>query len=125
MSNFSFLAGEWPDVHEAATRAEAAVHPDARAACFFARRALELAVRWAFKHDPTLQLPYQDNLSALIHEPTWKRVAGEAVFTKARLIVKLGNQAVHTAAPLKQYDALVARASSRRPSPSGPSIRRA
>jgi type I restriction enzyme, R subunit len=108
MSNFSFLASEWPDVHEAATRAEAAVHPDPRAACFYARRALELAVRWAYKHDPALQLPYQENLSALIHEPTFKRSAGEAVFTKARLIIKLGNHAVHEAAPLKQYDALVA-----------------
>ena len=33
-----------------------------------------------------LQLPYQDNLSALIHEPTFKTAAGEAVFTKARVI---------------------------------------
>jgi type I restriction enzyme R subunit len=108
MSNFSFLAGEWPDVHEAASRAEAAVHPDARTACFYARRALELAVHWAFKHDPALKLPYQDNLSALIHEPTFRKSAGEAVFTKARLIVKLGNHAVHSHRPVQPYDAQVA-----------------
>lgn len=108
MSNFSFLAAEWPEVHEAATRAEAAVHPDPRTACFYARRALELAVHWAFKHDPALKLPYQDNLSALIHEPTFKKAAGEAVFTKARLIVRLGNHAVHSHRPVPQSDALVA-----------------
>ena len=51
-------------------KAEAAVHADPRTACFYARRALELAVAWAYKHDAALQLPYQDNLSALIHEPT-------------------------------------------------------
>jgi type I restriction enzyme R subunit len=108
MNNFAFLKDEWPGVHEAAARVEAAVHPDPRAACFYARRALELAVHWAFKHDPALKVPYQDNLSALIHEPSFKKTAGEAVFTKARLIVKLGNQAVHSSAPIKQYDALVA-----------------
>lgn len=108
MSNFSFLTPEWPDVREAAARAEAAVHPDPRTACFYARRALELAVHWAFKYDPQLKLPYQDNLSALIHEPTFKKAAGDAVFTKARLIVKLGNHAVHSHAPVRQYDALSA-----------------
>jgi type I restriction enzyme R subunit len=106
MSNFPFLAAEWPDVHEAAAKAEAAVHPDPRTACFYARRALELAVHWAFKHDPELRMPYQDNLSALIHEPTFKKTAGEAVFTKARVIVKLGNEAVHSHRPVRQYDAL-------------------
>ncbi len=29
-------------------------------------------VHWLYKHDATLKLPYQDNLSALIHEPTFK-----------------------------------------------------
>ena len=108
MSNFAFLAAEWPDVHEAAAKAEAAVHPDPRTACFYARRALELAVHWAYKHDPELKLPYRDNLSALIHEPTFKKAAGEAVFTKARLIVKLGNHAVHSHTPVQQHDALAA-----------------
>jgi type I restriction enzyme R subunit len=106
MSNFSFLAAEWPEVYEAAKKAEAAVHPDPRTACFYARRALELAVHWAFKHDPALKVPYQDNLSALIHEPTFKAAAGEAVFTKARVIAKLGNEAVHSHRPVRQYDAL-------------------
>jgi type I restriction enzyme R subunit len=108
MSNFAFLAAEWPDVHEAAKKAEAAVHPDPRTACFYARRALELAVHWAFKHDAALKVPYQDNLSALLHEPTFKAAAGEAVFTKARVIVKLGNEAVHSHRPVRQYDALSA-----------------
>ena len=49
--NFSFLQREWPAVHEAASKAAAAVHSDPRAACFYARRALELAVAWAFKSD--------------------------------------------------------------------------
>ncbi len=105
---FFFLQAEWPAVHEAATRAAAAVHPDPRTACFYARRALELSVAWAYKHDPALRLPYQDNLSALIHEPTFKAAAGEAVFSKARVINTLGNQAVHSHRPIQPSDALTA-----------------
>lgn len=44
MSHFSFLQPEWPAVYEAATKAADAVHFDPRTACFYARRALELAV---------------------------------------------------------------------------------
>lgn len=108
MSQFVFLSGEWPQVASAAMRTEALAYPDPRTACFYARRALELAVAWAYTHDPALKLPYQDNLSALIHEPSFKKAAGEAVFTKARLIVTLGNQAVHSARPIAASDAVTA-----------------
>ena len=94
-SNFTFLQLEWPDVHEAAAKAEAFAHSDARTACFQARRGVELLVHWLYKYDAKLRLPYEDNLSALIHEPTFKQVAGDAVFNKARIIVTLGNRAVH------------------------------
>ena len=108
MSNFLFLQVEWSAVFEAAEKAEAAVHPDPRTACFYARRSLELAVAWLYKHDPSLKIPYQDNLSALIHEPTFKELAGEAVFNKARIIARLGNQAVHSPRPVPPADALTA-----------------
>jgi type I restriction enzyme, R subunit len=68
VSQFAFLQREWAPVFESAARAETAVHADPRTACFYARRALELAVSWAYKHDASLKLPYQDNLSALIHD---------------------------------------------------------
>lgn len=108
MTQFAFLYREWGTVYDAANRAESAVHTDPRTACFYARRALELAVAWAYKHDALLKLPYQDNLSALIHEPTFKIAAGEAVFSKARVINTLGNRAVHGARPVTEGDAIVA-----------------
>jgi type I restriction enzyme, R subunit len=77
MSQFAFLQREWADVYDAAVRAEVAVHRDARTACFYARRTLELAVAWAYKHDPALHLPYDDRISALIHEPTFKQAAAK------------------------------------------------
>ncbi len=108
MSQFIFLQREWAAVFEAASKAESALYADPRTACFYARRALELAVAWAYKHDPALKLPYQDNLSALIHEPSFKEVAGEAVFNKARVINTLGNRAVHSHRAIPVEDAVVA-----------------
>ncbi len=108
MSNFSFLAAEWPAVHEDAGRAESYLHSDPRSACFYARRTLELLVHWLYKADSSLRLPYQDNLSALIHEPTFKQTAGQGIFTKALLINKIGNRAVHDHRPVSEPDAITA-----------------
>lgn len=106
MSNFAFLRAGWPDLHEAASKSEALAFPDARTACFHGRRALEVLVQWLYKHDASLRVPYQDNLSALIHEPTFKAAAGTVVFAKAVLINRIGNKAVHGHRPVPQFDAL-------------------
>ncbi|MDD4523082.1 MAG: DEAD/DEAH box helicase family protein [Methanosarcina sp.] len=108
MTNFAFLEAEWPSLYEAAEKASDAVYPDPRTACFYARRALELAVQWMYKHDYSLLLPYQENLSALVHEPTFKELAGEAIFNKARVIIRLGNQAVHSNRVIGEYDSVTA-----------------
>ena len=108
MSQFAFLQGEWPTVFESAAKAETSAQGDPRAACFYARRTLELAVNWAYKHDAALRLPYRDNLSALIHEPTFKQAAGDAVFSKARVINTLGNRAVHGYRAVPEAEALAA-----------------
>lgn len=108
MSQFAFLQTEWTEVLAAASKAESFAYPDPRTACFYARRALELAVAWAYKNDSSLRLPYQDNLSALIHEPTFKKAAGEAVLSKAIIVTKLGNLAVHSHKPVQATDAVVA-----------------
>src|SRR5688500_9552407 len=96
LSQFSFVAHDWPEVFDAAVRAENAARPDPRASCFYARRSLELAVVWIYKHDNATTLPYQENLSALIHDPTFKQTVGLALFAKARLIKDLGNLAAHS-----------------------------
>lgn len=105
MSNFAFLAAEFPNVHEAAVEAErqAAVSPTA--AAFFAGKTVEIAVKWAFRADQKLQLPYQDNIAALLHEPSFRRIAGDAVFAKAKYINSLRNRAVHEERQIKLADA--------------------
>jgi type I restriction enzyme R subunit len=108
MSNFAFLQSEWTTLFGAASKAEGMAKTDARTSCFYARRTLELALDWLYKHDPALRLPYQDHLSALIHEPSFRATAGDAVFTKAKLIKDLGNLAVHSTRSILPTDAVTA-----------------
>src|SRR5262249_55423123 len=107
-SNVAFLQSEWPELFVDAQKAEALVIPDPRAACFYARRTLELAVAWLYKSDPAVKLPSQDSLSALIHEPTFKQAVGAKIFIKAKLIKDLGNLAAHSHKPLQQLDGMTA-----------------
>src|SRR6516164_4683996 len=105
MSNFTFLAAEFPTVYEAALEAERQVAVSPTAAAFFAGKAVEVAVKWAFRADPNLRLPYQDNIAALLHEPSFRRAAGEAVFTKAKFVNRLRNRAVHEEKTIRAADA--------------------
>jgi type I restriction enzyme R subunit len=106
MSNFAFLPTEFRDVADAATRAEGHIMSDPRAACFHARFALEAAVHWLYRHDAALRMPYDRNLGALLHEPSFQNRLPEAVFQKARVIQKVGNQAAHNPRPIREFDAL-------------------
>lgn len=107
MTQFEFLHG-FDEVGAAVRQAESLARPDPRTACFHARRALELVLTWAYKHDGRLKLPYNDNLSALIHEPTFMNVAGRAVFNKARVLTRLGNDAVHGSTTIREEDGVAA-----------------
>ncbi len=95
MSQFAFLEAEFPAVFDYARKTEHAALSDPRAACFYARLALETAVKWMYDHDRALRLPYDDTLAALLYEPSFRGVVGDAVLTKARIIKDLGNRAVH------------------------------
>src|SRR4051812_30422105 len=105
MTNFVFLAAEFPTLHEAAVEAERQAGVSPTAAAFFAGKTVEVAVKWAFRSDPNLKLPYQDNISALLHEPGFRRVMGEAVFAKAKYINTLRNRAVHEEKKISAGDA--------------------
>lgn len=108
MSHFRFLQQEWPEIFTASAKAELTVYSDPRTACFYARRSLELAINWLYIHDPSLRKPYRDELSTLIHEPTFSQLVGEALHAKIRIIKDLGNLAVHSSKPLRQIDSLSA-----------------
>jgi type I restriction enzyme R subunit len=106
MSNFTFLKSEWPELHESAAKVESLARTDARSCCFYARRTLELAIDWLYEHDPALKRPYDDNLSALIYEPTFKQNLPGELFLKVKTIKEVGNLAVHSRKPITERDAL-------------------
>lgn len=108
MSQFSFLQAEFGEVFEHARKAEMLALSDARSACFYARLALEISVKWLYRHDVTLRTPYENTLSALIHEPTFRQLLGNGLITKARIIKDLGNIAVHETKTVPQAKAITA-----------------
>ncbi|MCB1186895.1 DEAD/DEAH box helicase family protein [bacterium] len=95
-SNFAFLERQWPGLLAEARRAEQLALADPRTSCFYARRTLELAMKWLYTYDRRLELPYQDKLAALVHEPSFARCSGERIVAKARFIKDSGNAAVHS-----------------------------
>tara|TARA_R110000868_G_scaffold28284_3_gene106387 strand:- start:297 stop:3731 length:3435 start_codon:yes stop_codon:yes gene_type:complete len=105
MSNFAFLADEFPEIFALAREAERQGLGSPGAAAIYARKTLETAIKWVFKHDSALRFPYETGLSALIHEASFKAAAGEAIYAKARLIVRSGNQAAHEARETTKADA--------------------
>ena len=110
MSNFEFLKEktEYALFASAAIEAER-VYVSAPAMCAVgSRKALELAVKWVYSADTTMQLPYKDNLQALIHEPTFRFAVDYNTWGKLPFIVKLGNMAVHTERSVQASDALAA-----------------
>ena len=108
MSQFTFLKDEFAPVYEHASRAEALALSDPRGSCFYARLALETAVGWMYQHDGSLRSPYDNALSALIHEGTFRTLVGNALVTKARLIKDFGNRAVHDTRKVSENTATVA-----------------
>ena len=106
MSHFAYLQTEFPAIHEAAVKAEEMALSDPRASAFYGRRAVDLAVNWAYKHDKNLLLPYQDNLMALIHEPSFIDLVGQSILTKAKIVIRLGNQAVNSEKVIGQHDSV-------------------
>lgn len=105
-SNFAFLPTQFSDLAEAARRAEGHIHSDPRAACFHTRFALEAAVHWLYRHERSLRMPYDRNLGALLHEPSFQQLLPQAVFQKARVIQKVGNLAVHSRQQVRPDQAL-------------------
>ena len=106
VSNFGFLRSEWSHLYEPARRAELAVYADPRASCFYARRALEIAVGWMYANDSSLGRLYDDSLSTLIHAPAFQDLVGMPLFRKAEAIRRLGNTAVHKSAPIQPREAM-------------------
>lgn len=72
------------------------------------RRALELAVKWVDSFDESLNVPYQHNLSRLIHDNNFVYTIDSGLLPLLKYIVKLGNVAIHINAVIKREEAILA-----------------
>ncbi len=99
-SNFEFLAARWPELAAEAIKAERNVSADPRAGCFYARRALELAVHWMYDVDTSLRRPYKNDLSAMLFDPSFQSTIDKRIRTKMDYVRRRGNAAVHDRRPI-------------------------
>ena len=60
MSQFAFLQPEFSPVYDHARKAESVALSDPRTACFYARLALETAVKWMYERDKALRTATHD-----------------------------------------------------------------
>ena len=108
MANFSFLQTQKNYALFAPACIEAEnIYATSPALCAVGcRKALELAVKWVYAADTSLQMPYRDNLQSLLHDPSFRFAVDYQTWGKLPYIVKLGNLAVHTQRSVSKSDAL-------------------
>ena len=109
MSNFDFLK-ETPifeSFADTVIEAENGIGLNTVVCSILSRRALEIAVKWIYANDMDLKEPYQDTLSTLIHEISFRKILDERLFPQIKYIIKLGNLAVHSNKRITRQDAVM------------------
>ncbi|MCU7849152.1 MAG: DEAD/DEAH box helicase family protein [Candidatus Thiodiazotropha sp. (ex Lucinoma kastoroae)] len=107
-SNFSFLSQHWGFLLQDAQQVESYALRDPRAAAIYARRTLEISLKWLFANDTALKAPYEKSLAAMIHEPTFARNIKKGLFHDIKFIHRLGNIAVHGDENISEQEGLKA-----------------
>ena len=109
MSNFDFLKQSqiFNNFSEACCEAENGIGLNTVTCSILCRRALELGVKWLYANDNELRIPYNDNLSALVHDITFKNIIDEKLLKQIEYIIKLGNFAVHNNKKISREEAIL------------------
>ncbi|ENY8963571.1 DEAD/DEAH box helicase family protein [Clostridioides difficile] len=109
MGNFDFLQKKknFNSFNTACLEAEKSILVSPSTCATITRRALELAVKWLYANDSDLVLPYQDNLSTLIHNNSFIELIDYDMLPLLKYIVKLGNLSVHTSANIERGEAIL------------------
>ena len=109
MTNFSFLKEKstYALFAPACVEAERIFAASPAMCAVGCRKALELAVKWVYAADTSMEMPYRDNLQSLLHEPSFCFAVERNTWGKLPFIAKLGNEAVHTGHNIQKGDALL------------------
>ncbi|MBN2657183.1 MAG: DEAD/DEAH box helicase family protein [Spirochaetales bacterium] len=108
MCNFSYLKKHdyYNTFSSACVEAEKSLVVSYASTAILSRRALELSIKWLYSYDSDLTLPYQDNLSSLMYNYSFKDLIDMRLFNGLKYIKDLGNKAVHTTSPIKKEQAV-------------------
>ena len=107
MANFDFLLAvpEYAMFAAAAVEAEKVYHTSPAMCAIGSRKALELAVKWVYAAEQ-LDMPYQDNIQALIHNADFRGLIDTRTWSLFQYVIRLGNHAVHTNQAISAGEAL-------------------
>lgn len=109
MGNFDFLLEDkdYSDFADACIQAERAMMLNPTMSALLTRRALELAVKWVYKFDQYLKIPYQDNLASLVNNYDFADLIGSQLKKVLWYTIKLGNIAAHTTTEIERSKAML------------------
>ncbi len=106
-TNFEFIKNNWPEIYKEALEAEKHVFTAPRTSAFYSRFTLEAVVTWLYEHDKDLKMPFEQTLSAMVHEPKFRNNLAQGLFNRIFYVRKLGNTAVHSNIHIKSYEAML------------------
>ena len=97
MTNFDFLTKDkqFDSFSGIAVAAEKTLHIDLSTCIINCRRAMEMAVKWMYSVDGSLELPYDERLVSLMNNEDFRDIVGNDIWRRMKLIRELGNHAAH------------------------------
>lgn len=107
--NFDFLNTKplYSSFASQAIEAEKSLLISPATSAILSRRAMELSVKWVYGYDNDLIIPYQNNVSSLIHEQSFLDIIEPQLFPMIKYVIRLGNKAVHTNDTIKRDEAIL------------------
>ncbi len=110
MTNFDFLKQEkqFATFADSCIEAEKSISVSPALSALGARKSAELAVKWLYSVDDTLKMPYKDNFSALVYNPSFTDSIDDKILNCLRFIIKLGNFSAHTNKQVTYKEAVLA-----------------
>lgn len=95
MSNFQFLAEEYPQIYNEVLEAEKFTFSAPRYAALQCRIVLEFGVEWLYDNDPELERPFDTKLASLMYNKAFEASIKPSLFQEINLTRKIGNNAAH------------------------------
>ncbi len=95
MSNFSFLASQFPEIAREAMEAESLAQISPKSCAVISRSALEKAIFWMYENDNSLRFPYDRTLASLLFQHDFKAIVDYRLFQEIKLVKDIGNNGAH------------------------------